>query len=466
MRRWTWITLVVAALTLAGGVAAYLLQRDEPEWTTSSPEALDEMRLGIESSMRFYDNEARAHFDRALELDPGFVAARLRRLPYIEREDKDEYQLEVEKLKEVDRRRLNDREAFLLEYFLVRAEKEHAKGDKLLTAYLDKHPRDPFVLSIRCNLEFQARRLQLASDCLKRLLAMDPNWAIAQNQLGYIAMAEGRFDEAEELLKTYRFIASEQANPHDSMAELLILRGRYDEAEQELAEAVRIRPDFCIPWRRRVQVKVLRGDGAAAVAALAEMKANGRCRKAEIESASCYAATWEATLRGALEEAWVVQRSPLCGEGDKDRVLAVRLGFVLGHDQEAREMLDQMRERDRLYGDREPLLRALAQHLSAIEIAATAPPPGGATVASEPWTRVADLLSQADRTLSYQGADEGNFKLFNRLDLAQVLADLGRGAEAESLLSEVAAVNPVIGKTFHGFPRNATEWRRDGWPAH
>jgi hypothetical protein len=146
-------------------------------------------------------------------------------------------------------------------------------------------------------------------------------------------------------------------------------------------------------------------------------------------------------------------------------VLAVRLGFVLGHDQEAREMLDQTRERDRLYGDRDPLLRALVQHLSAIEIAARAPLPiEPASPAVATWTRVGDLLSQADQTLSYQGADEGNFKLFNRLDLAHVLADLGRQGEAEALRSEVAAVNPVIGTTFHGFPRNGAEWRRQGWP--
>ena len=464
MRKWTWFTLLAAALTLGIGGAVYWLGPETPEWTTSSPEALAEMRLGLESSMRFYENEARAHFDRALELDANFVAARLRRLPFIEREDKDKFKAEIASLKAVDREPLSDRERFLLDYSLTRVEKEHAKGDKLLTAYLERYPRDPFVLSIRCNLAFQARRSAQASDCLRRLLAIDPNWAMAQNQLGYIAMAEGRFEEAEELFKTYLFIASEQANPHDSMAELLILRGRYDEAERQLVEAVRIRPDFCIPWRRRIQIQVLRGDGAAALAAFEKMRVDGQCRKAEVEAARCYAETWEATLRGALEEAWQMQRGPGCADGDEDHAVAVRFGFVLGHDLEAREMLAAVRERDHLYGDREPVLRALVQHLSAIEIAAGAPLPDNGPAPTEPWRRVADFFAAADRTLSYQGADEGNLKLFNRLDWARVLADLGQTADAEALRSEVEAVNPAIAKTFHGFPRNTQEWRRGGWP--
>jgi len=44
--------------------------------------------------------------------------------------------------------------------------------------------------------------------------------------LGYIKMMQGRFAEAEESFMSYRFIAPDQANPHDSLGELYITTGR------------------------------------------------------------------------------------------------------------------------------------------------------------------------------------------------------------------------------------------------
>jgi len=61
--------------------------------------------------------------------------------------------------------------------------------------------------------------------------------------LGYIRMMQGRFAEDEESFKSYRFIAPDQANPHDSLGELYITTGRYDEAEKILGLGSRLTPD-------------------------------------------------------------------------------------------------------------------------------------------------------------------------------------------------------------------------------
>ena len=78
----------------------------------------------------------------------------------------------------------------------------------------------------------------------RRLIEIAPNWVIAYNQLGYIAMSQGRFAEAEEYFTSYRFVAPDQANPHDSLAELYIMIGRYEEAETSLYRSIEIKPDF------------------------------------------------------------------------------------------------------------------------------------------------------------------------------------------------------------------------------
>ena len=139
-----------------------------------------------------------------------------------------------------------------MDYRLQRAAKENARAEKTLAAYLEEHPNDPWALSIRCDQAWQHRDWPPTEECNRRLIKADPNWVQAQNQLGYIAMAQGRFAEAEQLFRTYLYIAPDQANPHDSMGELFTVLGRYAESEKELEEAIRIRPSFCASWEHLV----------------------------------------------------------------------------------------------------------------------------------------------------------------------------------------------------------------------
>ena len=83
---------------------------------------------------------------------------------------------------------------------------------------------------------------------------------IAYNQLGYITMMQGRFAEAEEYFTSYRFIAPDQANPHDSLGELFIVLGRYDEARNSFEQALVQKPDFTVAFEHLAMVDALRED--------------------------------------------------------------------------------------------------------------------------------------------------------------------------------------------------------------
>ncbi len=106
----------------------------------------------------------------------------------------------------------------------------------------------------------------------RRLIEIAPNWVIAYNQLGYIAMSQGRFVEAEEYFTSYRFVAPDQANPHDSLAELYIMIGRYEEAEVSLFRSIEIKPDFWAAYDHLAMARMMTGDfaGAEQVAAMAD----------------------------------------------------------------------------------------------------------------------------------------------------------------------------------------------------
>ena len=131
----------------------------------------------------------------ASELDPDFAIARLKQIQFTKREGEGKEIVERmnTELRSADLDRLNRRERFLLEYRFARVDKENAKAEKLLTAYLERYPDDPWALQIRCAQAWDRQDWPVVEKCNRKLLAADPNWVRAQNDLGYIAMAQGKF---------------------------------------------------------------------------------------------------------------------------------------------------------------------------------------------------------------------------------------------------------------------------------
>ena len=186
---------LVLLLLLAGGMML-MARRTEPGWTTESAEALAALERGVAASMKFYGYEARDGYREALESDPDFVAAKvLMLLNSSDREGKEEL---LEDLRQADPKRLTARERFLVRYVLARHEEGGEEADFILREFLDRHPDDPYALATCSARAWEERDWERAERHYRRLLEVDPNWVAAQNHLGYMAMAQGRFDEAPE----------------------------------------------------------------------------------------------------------------------------------------------------------------------------------------------------------------------------------------------------------------------------
>lgn len=440
LRRPSTLWLVLGALAAAGGIAAaaWTMRREEPRWTTRSPEAAQEYERGLEAAMKFYEVEAYGHFERALELDPSFVMPRLQLIRYLRTQDKEAYQEHLEAIKAVDPARLNARERFILDYYRARQERQNAHADKLLTAYLDAHPDDPYALRVRCGQYFERRDWAAADDCNRRLLNVDPNWVEAQNQLGYSAMAQGRFDEAAELFRTYLYIAPDQANPHDSMGELLTIIGRYDEARASLEKAIEIRPDFCGSWSHLVTVFELRGDIPSAETTLARMREEDACEAKRIFQEECRFDSWKAYIAGDLRAAWRRPAERGClEEPGSISLLAYRGAVLSGLGGEARPWAEGMLKEAKLYGEDAPSHLAFAAYIAGLD-----------AYAGRDHASAVDDFRTADANLVYWGDGQALFKLFNRLDLSQALRASGQEAEAEAMVRAVADVNADLPTRF------------------
>ena len=433
MRRKLGVVLIVGAalLLIIGGAMAFMLMRREPEWSSSSLVAVREFNAGLEAERKFYFNEALQHFERAHQLDPAFVMARLK----VAERKQASFETIKKMVEAVDQRKLNDRERFLIRYALAMFNREPKTAEDILASYLKENPEDPTGLSRLCARQWEARQLDQAEQCYKRLLEVDPNWVSAQNNLGYIAMAQGRFKEAEELFETYRYIAPDQANPHDSLGELLTLIGRYDEAEKELNEALRIRPDFCASYHHLVTIATLQGDSEKSRQIL-ERARKANCDAKFLEVAQCQVDAFEHYVKRDLSSTVKAATQPGClKHGSAAMVIGYAAALAIGQDDKAALIEKAYRDlHEKHYvpyqeTGKDPMLL----HLEGVRLLAEGRTEQGVS-----------KLREADEELVFWGDGQGIMKLYNRLLLADGLEQTGKRTEARQLRAQIKAVNPQV----------------------
>ena len=410
-----------------------------PQWTTDSSQALEEFELGLDASMKLYHTDAEDHFRKAIELDPEFVAAKLRLLEY--HDDEEERNEIISELREVDPERLTPLERFLVVYVLARIDREPGSAEELLEEFLVDHPEDPFALAI-CSFEaWKSMDWEKAERHYRNLLEIDPNWVIAQNRLGYMAMAQGQFGEAEELFKTYKYIAPDQANPHDSLGELLTLLGRYDEARQELEQALTIKSDFCPPYQHLFDLAVLEGRTQ-------DFEEIGRravesCDQEREDYYRCASFLWTAFLEGRYDAPWEAADEECLVQLDESDFLAYQFLNRSGRSTEAQALEEklsrQIKEMEESYPAGVPERRAVLHHAQGLRLAAAGD-----------FTQAAELFRKADEDLIYWGEGIGIMKLYNRLALAWALEKTGDLEASSRMIESVREVNPFFAETYHG----------------
>ena len=442
-KRLVWIG--IAGLTAAVVAVGLLALPRAPEWTTSSPEALAEFQAGMDSAMKLYHSDAQRHFERALELDPGFVSAKLLLADELRYLDRERSGLLYDELAKADVDTLQPRERLLVERARALHQHETKEAEKLVDDYLAEHPDDPMILNRKAAMLFGRGDLQDAEKAYRRLLEIDPNQVIAYNQLGYITMNQGRFREAEEFFTSYRFIAPDQANPHDSLGELYIIQGRYDEAETSLERALEIKPDFWDSYSHLLLAKGMKGDFAGAARVTERMAAQEDPPAERLTQLRCavdawpllVARRWADLLAAAGREEctayhdgitlpMIAVHQAACELGEWQRAQDIEAAIPVGGgttgDQQREDAEGPKRSRALLEGARLALRGQLQE--------------------------AAEKLRYAEDGLSYSESSQGILKLRIRLMLVEVLRAQGQDEEAGKLLEKVRAFNPTMAADF------------------
>jgi Flp pilus assembly protein TadD len=434
---WIGLSLIVAA---AVAVSLVALPKGA-EWTTDSPEALAEFTAAVDAQMKLYHGEVQAHLEKAVELDPDFLIAKLYLSDQLKMEDDKERALRLwNDVLAADRSKLTERERVLIERARAIQEKRYDEADQMIDAYLAKHPNDPFILHRKAIKAWATGETDEAERLNRRLIEIAPNWVIAYNQLGYLAMAQGRFVEAEEYFTSYRFVAPDQANPHDSLGELYIILGRYDEAETSLLRSIEIKRDFWAAYDHLSLTRSMMQDYAGAQAALTQARAVGGVPEYWTDGIECILNLGQLSRDEQFDEILgLYEEESACLKGHSEghaKVTIHRAACLLG-DWEVADAIEadysnMLEKIDSGEAKTErPMVVGALSHLQGVRLAVQ----GDLEAAI-------DSFVAADENMSYYQASTGLFKLFNRFLLVESLLAAGNDGKAHKVLSKVRSVNP------------------------
>ncbi|MCH7496605.1 MAG: tetratricopeptide repeat protein [Candidatus Marinimicrobia bacterium] len=238
---------VVAALILTLQVGCSKTQSGDLPITTSSEDARAAYLEGRHLAENLRANDARVHFQKAVEADPAFAMAYLQSaiiapspgevFEYLDQA--------VERSGGVSKA-----EQQYIEAVNIRTRGDSKGALRLLRTLARTYPEDSRISLLIGLYEY----VDLADEdegakWLKRSVASQTDYAPPLNMLGYLYLGQRNFDEAENYFKQQIDILPEEPNPHDSMGDMLSRAGRYEEAVNSYARAVELDPGFVLSQR-------------------------------------------------------------------------------------------------------------------------------------------------------------------------------------------------------------------------
>ncbi|HEY6931689.1 MAG TPA: tetratricopeptide repeat protein, partial [Thermoanaerobaculia bacterium] len=211
--------------------------------TTASAEAKAEFLQGRDMYEKSLDTDARAHFQKAVSLDPNFAWAELALANTAP--TRGEFFDHLHKalvLAGADKASNGEKLLILANEALATAnpEKQRDYLERLVAAY----PSDERAHFYLAGYYFGQQKYAPAIEHYKKATELATNYSNAYNLLGYAYRQSGDYASSEKAFQKYIELLPKDPNPYDSYAELLLKMGRFDDSIVQYRKALEIDPTF------------------------------------------------------------------------------------------------------------------------------------------------------------------------------------------------------------------------------
>lgn len=232
------MVVMVAVLPLILGAVAF---SGNIPITTTSNDALVQYQKGVDLTLKLRTDEAMQYLNRAVMLDPNFAMAYY--FIAVNSTTPRERTTNVNKaVSLIDR--ISDGERMLITAMQQETAGDNIGAERTLRTLTTTYPDDKLAHLTLGEELLQTRNFTDCISELNRVVTIDPTMAAAHNLLGYANIRLGHYDAAETAFRQYITLLSDEPNPYDSYAELLMKEGKFDESITQYEKALRISPTF------------------------------------------------------------------------------------------------------------------------------------------------------------------------------------------------------------------------------
>jgi tetratricopeptide (TPR) repeat protein/predicted Ser/Thr protein kinase len=227
------------------------LGRPVAEMTTRSQDAYHAYIMGLENYYKLFMAAAKKDLEKALEYDPDFAMAYywLAQINY----EGEDYRAAGEYLAQAQKRSLKMTRKEKLYFEALNAligqkfDQALEKYRKIAVMYPEEKDAYFFLGEI-----FNDKMLDQAEAirCLKKAVAIDPNYKRAYNSLAYVYNFAGDFEKSIWALNHYIALAPDEPNAYDTRGDVYAQNGQLDAAIESVKKAVAIKPDFYLAVER------------------------------------------------------------------------------------------------------------------------------------------------------------------------------------------------------------------------
>ena len=218
---------------------------------TGSMDAYKLLLKGQEDFERFYFDDARISFEKAVEADPSFALPQfyLARV-YSNLADAPRAAEALEKFKKLSQVSPGKgKEALYVAALSAWVDKDAEGYVRGLNDIIKAYPQDKRAYADLGGYYRSMDKLPEAVSEFEKALAIDPQFGYALNLLAYTYTSMGEKDKAIETFKRYAAAHPGEANPLDSLGDLYFLYGEFDKARGQYQQALAIKPDFPSTWK-------------------------------------------------------------------------------------------------------------------------------------------------------------------------------------------------------------------------